>query len=121
MVAGHFGLVAAVPWGRRTGAVLGGVLFSHWLLDLLVHRGDMAILPGNIGGLPRVGFGLWRAPAASAVVELALIAAGSYVYWRAAVRTALAGGEAGNGRAHLLGALVFAGGVGVLALDLLAV
>ena len=113
-----FGLVAAVPWGRRTGIVLAAVVFSHWLLDLVVHRADMPILPGDVGGLPRLGFGLWRVPAASALIELAIIAAGSYLYWRAAVRTADAGG-ASVGRAHVLGGLVFGGGLVVLALDLL--
>ncbi len=33
-----FGLVAALPWGRQVGLVLGGVVFSHWVLDLAVHR-----------------------------------------------------------------------------------
>ena len=113
-----FGLVAAVPWGRRTGIVLAAVVFSHWLLDLVVHRADMPILPGDIGGLPRLGFGLWRTPAASALIELAIIAAGSYLYWRAAVKTADTGG-ASVGRAHVLGGLVFGGGLVVLALDLL--
>jgi hypothetical protein len=115
--AALFGLIATIPWGRRVGVVLGAVVFSHWLLDLIVHRADMAILPGNIGGLPRLGFGLWRAPAAAALLELAIIAVGSYLYWRAAVKTADAGG-APVGRAHVLGALVFGGGLVVLALDL---
>jgi hypothetical protein len=47
-------------WGRRTGVVLGLVSFSHWLLDLIVHRHDMPVLPGNAGHLPRLGFGLWQ-------------------------------------------------------------
>jgi hypothetical protein len=118
ILAALFGLVAAVPWGRRIGIVLGAVVFSHWLLDLVVHRADMPILPGNLGGLPRLGFGLWRAPAAAALLELAIIAAGSYLYWRAAVKTADTGG-APVGRAHMLGALVLGGGLLVLGLDLL--
>ncbi|HEU0115388.1 MAG TPA: hypothetical protein VFQ80_11960, partial [Thermomicrobiales bacterium] len=36
-----FGAVAAIPWGRRIGLVLGAVVFSHWLLDLIVHRADL--------------------------------------------------------------------------------
>jgi membrane-bound metal-dependent hydrolase YbcI (DUF457 family) len=118
IIAAVFGLVASIPWGRRTGVVLGAVVFSHWVLDLVVHRADMAILPGNIGGLPRLGFGLWRVPAASAVVELAIVAVGSYLYWRAAVRTARTTSETSEGRAHVLGGLVLGAGVAVLALDL---
>ena len=73
VLAAVYGLVAAVPWGRRTGAVLAGVVFSHWVLDLVVHRADLPLLPGNAGGLPRLGFGLWQVPAASIVVELLIV------------------------------------------------
>lgn len=45
ILAALFGLVPAIPWGRRVGIVLGAVVFSHWVLDLIVHRGDMPILP----------------------------------------------------------------------------
>jgi hypothetical protein len=47
------------------GIVIGLVAASHWLLDLIVHRADLPILPGNIGNLPRLGFGLWRYPLVS--------------------------------------------------------
>ncbi len=117
VLAALFGLVAARPWGRRVGTVLGLVVFSHWVLDLVVHRADLPILPGNAGNLPRLGFGLWKVPAASIAVELALVVAGSYLYWRAAVDTARAGPDAR--RANLLGALVLVAGVLTLALDAL--
>jgi hypothetical protein len=80
-----FGLASANRWGARSGAVLAGVTFSHWVLDLVVHRRDMPILPGNLGQLSRVGFGLWKIPAAAIGVEFALVLIGSYLYWRAAV------------------------------------
>lgn len=70
-------------WGRRSAIVVGLVAASHWVLDLIVHRADMPILPGNSLGLPRLGFGLWRIPAASIAVELALVVAGAWIYWRA--------------------------------------
>jgi membrane-bound metal-dependent hydrolase YbcI (DUF457 family) len=113
VLAALFGLVAAWPWGRRTGIVLGAVVFSHWLLDLVVHRGDMPILPGDAGHLPRLGFGLWKVPVASVLVELALVVAGSWLYWRAAVQTSK--GDAR--RANLLGGLLLAAGLVTLALD----
>ena len=67
------GLVFGVRWGRRCAVVLGFVSFSHWLLDLLVHRGDMPILPANAGNLSRFGFALWQYPAISAFLELLLV------------------------------------------------
>src|SRR5690242_14143094 len=68
------GLIAWRPWGRRGALVIAAVVFSHWLLDLLVHRADLPILPGNLGNLPRLGFGLWATPLVSIVLELLLIA-----------------------------------------------
>src|SRR5215468_1797686 len=47
-----FGLAAAPRWGRRSALVLGAIAFSHWLLDIPLHRGDMPILPANLGDLP---------------------------------------------------------------------
>jgi hypothetical protein len=112
-----FGVVAARPWGRRVGAVLGAVVFSHWVLDLVVHRADMPLLPGNAGGLPLLGFGLWRVPAASAGVELALVIMGSLLYWRAARRVVLTAHPAEQNRARMLAGLIAVAGVATLALD----
>src|SRR3954463_10294730 len=112
-----FGAVAARPWGRRVGTMLGAVVFSHWVLDLVVHRADMPLLPGNAGGLPLLGFGLWRVPAASATVELVLVIVGSLLYWRAARRVVVATNPAERNRARLLASLVAIAGVATLALD----
>ena len=99
-----FGAVAGWRWGRRSGAILAAVVFSHWILDLVVHRGDMPILPGQTGTL---GFGLWRWPAIAAVTELALVAAGAVMYWRAAVQVSRAAGQ--SPRRANVAALVVAG------------
>ncbi|HUP27925.1 MAG TPA: permease [Chloroflexia bacterium] len=82
-------LMAMIPWGRRSGAIIGVMVFSHWLLDLLVHRADMPILPGNSGGLPRLGLGLWQLPWVSAAMELVLLVIGAFLYYHAAMRTAI--------------------------------
>ena len=107
---------AILAWGRRSGVVVGLVAFSHWLLDLPVHRGDMPLLPGNAGHFPKLGFGLWSHPAIAAGVELILVVAGTWLYWRAANGVAIA---AGRGKrwvvANSLMLLVF--GCLVLALD----
>ncbi|GAA1118495.1 permease [Nocardiopsis composta] len=76
-------VLARGRWGRDAGWIVGGTVFSHWVLDLVVHRPDIALLPGNAGGLPLLGLGLWETPAAAAVVEGALVAAGVALYaWR---------------------------------------
>lgn len=119
-LAALFGVVSARSWGLRTGVVLGAVVFSHWCLDLVVHRADMPVLPANVGQLPRLGFGLWQLPTATVLVELALIVIGSFLYWRAALATARAGGR-GTGTAHAASALLVASGLITLTLDVLGV
>ena len=119
LIAALSGLVAARVWSRRTGVVLGAVVFSHWLLDVVVHRGDMPILPAGMGGFPRVGFGLWRAPIASALVELALVLAGSYLYFRAATESERAAGGATSRTVHLAAGLMLASGIVTLILNVL--
>lgn len=76
------GLVAWRFWGKRGGLVLGSVVFSHWLLDVLVHRADLPILPGNVGDFPLLGFSLWQYPVVSIMVESLLIVAGIVLYSR---------------------------------------
>ena len=95
--------------GRR-GVVLGLVSFSHWILDLVVHRADMPLVPW---GSQRLGFGLWRWPAASAAIELLLVAAGSALYFRAALATGA------RREARTAGAAVLASGLLTLALNLI--
>jgi hypothetical protein len=79
------GLLAAWRWGRRGGIVIGAVVFSHWVLDLVVHRADLPILPGNAGTLPTLGFGLWQFPIISAALEAILIVVGAWLYFGAAL------------------------------------
>lgn len=74
--------LAAAFWGKKSGLIIGGVAFSHWLLDLIVHRPDMPILPGNLGDLPFLGFGLWESVMGSMLVEFLLVAAGSFFYFK---------------------------------------
>jgi hypothetical protein len=112
-LSAFFGAGAGWAWGRRAGVVLGLVVFSHWVLDLVVHRFDMPILPANLGNLPRLGFGLWQVPLLSVAVELLLVVAGGAMYWAAVRRLPDSGGRTGM----VAALLVFAGGVAVLALD----
>jgi membrane-bound metal-dependent hydrolase YbcI (DUF457 family) len=90
LIAISFGLVCAWPWGRKVGAILAAVVFSHWLLDLPMHHQDMPLLPGNAGHLPLLGFGLWSMPALAVALELLLIGVGSWLYWKKALEVAAA-------------------------------
>nr|WP_020513978.1 hypothetical protein [Actinoplanes globisporus] len=113
IIAAVTGWLCARWWNRRAGVVIGAVVFSHWLLDLLVHRADMPILPGNLGGLPRLGLGLWQYHALTAVIEALLLLGGAALYWRASRTTG-----ATAGRSALLTALIVVSGGVTLGLDL---
>ena len=72
-------LGAAVLWrliaARRSGrsaVVLGRAVFSHWLLDLVVHRPDLALYDDTA----KVGLGLWNLPALAFGLETLLLLGG---------------------------------------------
>ncbi len=117
VIAALTGLLAASVWNRRTSTVLGAVVFSHWLLDLIMHRADMPILPGNLGGFARVGFGLWKQQRASAGIELLLMVAGSCLYVIAAARTERGAGRVAPRRAYVAGGLMLLSSMVTLLLD----
>jgi hypothetical protein len=88
-------LVAALAWGLaaaalyyswptrdvtrhwQAAALVGGAVFSHWLLDLLVHVPDLP-LAGNDS--TKLGLGLWRHLGLSVALELIVLALGIAVY-----------------------------------------
>jgi membrane-bound metal-dependent hydrolase YbcI (DUF457 family) len=113
-----FALFFVPRWGKRCAIVLGFVSFSHWLLDLIVHHRDMPLLPGNLGHLPRLGFGLWQFKTVSVLAELLLIILGAWCYWRAA-SDLTATAHRGRSRAMVAAVLILLCGVTVLAMDAL--
>jgi membrane-bound metal-dependent hydrolase YbcI (DUF457 family) len=118
IIASLSALLAASVWTRRTALVIGAVVFSHWVLDLIMHRGDMPLLPGNAGGFPRLGFGLWKEPVVSACVELGLVLAGAFVYSVAASRAERAAGRAPR-TAYVVTGLIVLSGIITLALNVM--
>lgn len=54
-------------WG---GIIVGLTVFSHWVLDLVVHRPDLELWPGG----ERLGFALWNYPVPEQAVEIGLLA-----------------------------------------------
>jgi hypothetical protein len=119
LLSAMLGGFAGLFWGKRSGIVIGLVAASHWLLDLFVHRADLPILPGNIGNLPAFGFGLWRYPDGSAVIELVLVLGGAWLYWHAANRVVAAAGRGGPAAA-ISASLIAILGVLILWLDFTA-
>jgi len=60
-------------------AVVAGAVFSHWLLDLVVHMPDLPLFDDS----DKVGFGLWRWLWISLPLELVTLGAGAVIYARA--------------------------------------
>ena len=62
---------------RKGAALIVGVaVFSHWILDLIAHPGDLAIYDNTW----KVGFGLWRYRDPEFALEIALLAVGIMLY-----------------------------------------
>ena len=111
-----FGLAFGWRWGSRTAIVLGLVSFSHWMLDLLVHRADMPLFPGHDSNHLKFGIGLWRYTWIAASMEFLLVVMGAWLYWRAACAITLEDDKARR-RARLVSLLILTGGIVVLGLD----
>jgi len=62
----------------RIGAILGGLVLSHWVLDFITHRPDLPLWPAG----PAVGAGLWNSIAGTLLVEGTLFGAGACLYYR---------------------------------------
>ncbi len=77
-----FGAVAYIFFrDRRVSVILGLVVFSHWILDLIVHPPDLPIF---LEGSPLLGLGLWTSGPgliASSILEFALLAVGLAIYF----------------------------------------
>ncbi len=69
------GYWAVTRYGRGAIVVALGV-FSHWILDFIVHRPDMPLWPNG----PKVGLGLWNQPIATIGIESAMFAIGILIY-----------------------------------------
>jgi len=64
--------------GKRGFWVIAGLVFSHWVLDLIVHRPDLPLYPG---GTHMLGFGFWDFPIAAYILEMGLVFAG-FLFWQ---------------------------------------
>lgn len=98
-------LVAAVAWSaivfaacrwpipvsvfrsNRPAFFLAVAVFSHWVLDLVVHRPDLPIYDDA----HKVGFGLWNYPLIALALESALLFGAMWLYLRSTTAASFAG------------------------------
>jgi hypothetical protein len=78
--------------GVRTGLILAAAVFSHWILDLIVHRPDLALY-ASVG---KMGFGLWNYRGAAFALEMAVLFGGAMMLYSTAAH-----------RGRLIGFVVF--------------
>lgn len=58
------------------GIIIGLVIFSHWVLDLITHRPDLPIFFGE----PKLGLGLWNSLVGTLLVEVGIFIIGIFLY-----------------------------------------
>ncbi len=61
---------------RAAAIVLAAGVLSHWVLDVIVHRPDMPLLPAG----PKVGLSIWNSPPLTILLELLIYGLGIAVY-----------------------------------------
>jgi hypothetical protein len=64
-------VASTMRWRRQSAAlraalIVAGLVVSHWMLDVLVHRPD---LPLTFTGTRRIGLGLWNVPMLTVILE----------------------------------------------------
>jgi hypothetical protein len=98
------GLITATAWsvlaavayrlwrangGSRSAALVGIAAFSHWVLDLVVHRPDLP----RFGDDHKVGFGLWNYRGPALGLEILFLFGGMWLYLRRAESSGGGGGS----------------------------
>jgi hypothetical protein len=72
-------------WGAAT--FVGAAVFSHWALDVVVHRPDMPLYDNSF----KIGLGLWNYPVLAFVLEIAVLFSGMYLYLKTTQSTSRVG------------------------------
>lgn len=62
---------------RRVAVLVAAVVFSHWLLDALVHRPEMPLTGGTSS---MVGLALWNNMSVALGIEAMIVAVGLYLF-----------------------------------------
>ncbi|RMF59219.1 MAG: hypothetical protein D6748_06950 [Calditrichaeota bacterium] len=61
----------------KSSLLLGMLVMSHWMLDLITHRPDLPLLPWSE---VKVGFGMWNSIGLTMLVESGIFLGGAYLY-----------------------------------------
>ena len=77
--------LVARPVGRRASMIVGLAVFSHWILDLVVHRPDLPLYDNSA----KVGLRLWNIPWLAFGLEAALLFGGMWLCLRSRVARSL--------------------------------
>jgi hypothetical protein len=85
--------------GKKTGLILAAAVFSHWVLDLIVHVPDLSLYD-SVG---KIGFGLWNYRAAAFALEMAVLFGGTALLYKTAAH-----------KARLIGFVIFLAAVQVV-------
>ncbi len=64
---------------KRVAFVIAAAVFSHWVLDLIVHTPDLPLLGDNS---LKIGFGLWNNAPITFTLETVILLAGVWLYLR---------------------------------------
>ena len=71
-------LIPGFRGSHKAALLVGAAVFSHWALDLLVHRPDLPLYDS----VYKMGFGLWDYPIVTLELEVALFFGGFFLYLR---------------------------------------
>src|SRR5205809_7053702 len=63
---------------HRAALLVALAVFSHWMLDLVVHRPDLPLYDNTA----KVGLGLWNYPAPAFLLEVAALFGAMFLYLR---------------------------------------
>src|SRR5207248_5351154 len=69
-------LVRGAKTSNTAALIVAFAVFSHWILDLIVHRPDLAIYDNVL----KIGFGLWNHRGLEFSLEIAILVGGILIY-----------------------------------------
>ncbi len=107
LLLGAIAFAISKKYGRlKAGLIFGAGVFSHFVLDFIVHPPELPLAGNNSA---RLGLGLWNNLYLALLVELALLIIGMTLYYRATIPKSRLGKYGMGVLLILLTILAFAG------------